>query len=313
MTRPDFLKDNFTIGIIAPSFGVDRNTEYYTRHIKAIQAFEKLGINVKLCPSIYNLHKAQSNTPKLRAKELMDFYLDEKIDVLWSVAGGEIMCEILPFIDFEKLRQAKAKWFIGFSDNTNFSYPLASVCDVASIYGMCSQDFNSEQPQEASYDIINLLMGKKRVFKQYLDDKTLSLSGHNEKVSGYMIGGCADIIQILLGTKFDQTLNYIQNKKEVILFLEACDLHMLALKRFFWQIKQLGYLDNIKALIFGKMRLFEAVFDVNLKEVLESLNLNIPVIYNVELGHSSPTMPFVSNVYTTVELKDGVFTLEYDF
>lgn len=44
------------------------------------------------------------------------------------------MCEILPYIDFEKIRNSEPKWFLGYSDNTNLIFLLATLCDTAAIY-----------------------------------------------------------------------------------------------------------------------------------------------------------------------------------
>ena len=43
------------------------------------------------------------------------------------------MCEILPYVDFEKIRQEEPKWFMGYSDNTNLLFLLATLCDTAGI------------------------------------------------------------------------------------------------------------------------------------------------------------------------------------
>ena len=54
------------------------------------------------------------------------------------------MCEILPYIDFEKIRNSEPKWFLGYSDNTNLIFLLATLCDTAAIYGPCAAAFGME-------------------------------------------------------------------------------------------------------------------------------------------------------------------------
>ena len=63
-----------------------------------------------------------SNTPKLCAKELNEMYSNGESDVLISCGGGELMCEVVPFMDFEKIKNSKPKWYMGYSDNTNFTF-----------------------------------------------------------------------------------------------------------------------------------------------------------------------------------------------
>ena len=102
MRFPNFIKEGSTIGICAPSFGAPLDP-YRAKYEEGKNKLIERGFKIKESASVYNLEKAQSNTPKVRAQEFMDLYLDDEVDLIISVAGGEIMCEILPYIDFEKI------------------------------------------------------------------------------------------------------------------------------------------------------------------------------------------------------------------
>ncbi len=81
---------------------------------------------MKAAPSCYKDDGLGISTdPKSAAEDLRAFYLDPDIDVLFSVGGGELMNETITHIDFDALAQAKPKWFVGYSDNTNFLFPMA--------------------------------------------------------------------------------------------------------------------------------------------------------------------------------------------
>ena len=45
------------------------------------------------------------------------------------------MCEILEYVDWNKIKSAEPKWFMGYSDNTNFTFLLNTIADTARIYG----------------------------------------------------------------------------------------------------------------------------------------------------------------------------------
>ena len=141
MRYPEFLKEGGTIGFVAPAFGC-ATEPYATAFDKAIETFKKLGYRTVTGP---NCREAKglgiSNTPELCAKELEDMYLDPANDVLISCGGGELMCTILPYLDFERIRAAKPKWFMGFSDNTNFTFLQATLCDTAAVYGQNAASF----------------------------------------------------------------------------------------------------------------------------------------------------------------------------
>lgn len=313
MRYPQFIKENATIGIVAPSFGVS-GTPYYENYIFAKKSLEEKGFKIVECPSVYNLKKAQSNLPEIRAKELMNFYADDSIDFLWSCAGGEIMNEILPYLDFKQINDMKPKWFIGYSDNTCFVHPLATCANTASIYGMCVSEYNTLQLKEASDALLDLLMGKQNKFEQFLDEPTYTIPSGDLHFEGRLLGGCMEVLANLLQTRFDETLAFKeQYYNDVILYVEAYEYNTLGVKRVLWQLNELGYLSNLKGLMIGKLNNAEPAFDVTISDALNDLNLNVPIVYDVEIGHTYPTIPMVNGAYAKVSVKNSKFFIEYDF
>lgn len=84
---------------------------------------DKSGVFFESWPNVYEgCGIGISNTPEKCAQEFNEWYEKEDVDVLISCGGGELMCEILPYVDFEKIRQEEPKWFMGYSDNTNLLF-----------------------------------------------------------------------------------------------------------------------------------------------------------------------------------------------
>jgi len=141
MRYPHNIQTGDTIGIIAPSFGAS-SSPFKDRLDRSVENFKKAGYKIKLGPNAYlGEGLGKSNTPEKCAAEIMDFFTDPGVDGILSAGGGETMCEDVGFIDFEKLAAAPAKWFSGFSDNTNLTFTLATQCDTASIYGAHAAHF----------------------------------------------------------------------------------------------------------------------------------------------------------------------------
>src|SRR5699024_10408965 len=144
MRYPQFLKENGTIGFVAPSFGCNIEP-YRTAFEHAKEIWSGMGYVLQIGPNCYEGRGfGISNTQELCAQELMEFYQSQKNDCLISCGGGELMCEILGHLDFEALKQAEPKWYMGYSDNTNFTFLLTTLCDTASIYGPCAAAFGME-------------------------------------------------------------------------------------------------------------------------------------------------------------------------
>lgn len=77
------------------------------------------------------------------------------------------MCEILDYVDFDRIRRAEPKWYLGYSDNTNFTFLLTILCDTASVYGPCAAAFGMEPLHPSLEDTMRLLEGKKLALQGY--------------------------------------------------------------------------------------------------------------------------------------------------
>lgn len=154
-----FLPENGTIGFVAPSFGCNIEP-YKSAFANAQKIWTKAGYSLNLGPNVYEgCGIGISNTPEKCAQEFNEWYEKEDVDVLISCGGGELMCEILEYVDFEKLCQGDPKWFMGYSDNTNLVFLLATLCDTAAIYGPCAAAFGMEPWHESLKDAMNVLTG----------------------------------------------------------------------------------------------------------------------------------------------------------
>ena len=144
MRFPKNLPDGGTIGFVAPSFGCAIEP-YKTAFANALEHFEKMGYKTKLGPNCYASDGIGISTkPELCGKELNEMYSDPETDALISCGGGELMCEVTPHIDWELIKRSVPKWYLGYSDNTNFTFLSTTLADTAAVYGPCASSFGME-------------------------------------------------------------------------------------------------------------------------------------------------------------------------
>lgn len=171
-----FLTEHGTIGFVAPSFGCSTEP-YKTAFENALRRWKRQGYHLDLGPNCYaSAGIGISNTPRLCGEELTTYYLKEDSDCLISCGGGELMCEILDYMDWDQIAAAPAKWFMGYSDNTNMTYLLATICDTASIYGPCAAAFGMSRQHQAIKDAFALISGKGPGWKEVPGDDAASNS-----------------------------------------------------------------------------------------------------------------------------------------
>lgn len=370
-----FLPPSGNIGLIAPAFGC-ATEPYHSAFNHALEKFHELGYQTVLGPNCYKDDGIGiSSTPKLCGEELTSYYKSVDNDVLMTCGGGELMCEILDHVDFEAIRKADPKWYMGFSDNTNMTFLLATLCDVASIYGPCAPAFGMEPWHASLEDAFGILTGssaknntitvhnyglweresqkdeehplapyhateKQQLYVYYpnlrqpsnenneTDDTeamTKETLNQEEKcvyrnakqaenkdhifMSGRLIGGCMDCLGTLLGTRFDEVDAFKKRYADdgVIWFLEACDLNVMSIRRYLWQMAHAGWFDGASGFLIGRPMQYDApMFGLDQYEAVLGVlrQYNVPVILDADIGHLPPMMPLITGSMADVRL-DG--------
>ncbi len=343
MRYPKFLENKSTIGFVAPSFGCVIEP-YHSAFKNALKKFKSMGYEVDLGPNCFLSDGIGISTkPETCGKELNDYYLSDNNSMLISCGGGELMCEVLDFIDFESIAKAEPKWYLGYSDNTNFTYTSTVLCDTAAIYGPCAPTFGMEEWDASLFDVWSLVKGDKTEFTGYekweiesvksednpyasynkTQDKILKVFNGNNitdkevSFSGRLLGGCLDTLVTLAGSEYDKTKEFSEKYKEdgIIFFLEACDLSVLQVRRAIWQLKHLGWFNRVKGFVFGRPYHFdEPELGLDRYEaVLSHLrDLKVPIVMDADLGHLPPALPFVSGAFAHIKAGKNI-TIRYDF
>lgn len=349
MRYSENLKKGGAIGFLAPSFGC--NTEpYRSAFDHALDRWRGMGYSTVLGPNCYAGEGIGiSNTPEKCGAEVMEMFCGEEADVLISCGGGELMCEILEHVDFERLAQIPAKWFMGYSDNTNLIYPLVTLCDTAAIYGPCAAAFGMEPWHKSIEDAWELLSGERRVVESYplwekesLRDEENPLrpyyvteplalkayageklivnpgeEGTELQVTGRLLGGCMDCLVNLLGTRYDGTAAFCEKYREdgILWMLEACDLNVMGIRRAMWQMEQAGWFRHVKGFLFGRALNSEAMMELDAYQAVLAVaaKYDVPVIMDLDIGHLSPMMPLVMGSVATVTLRGNHVKMEMEY
>ena len=330
MKYPRSIKPGDTIGLVAPSFGATIEP-YATRLKAAIKKFELRGYRVLAAESCYKSDGLGISTdPAHAAKDVMDFYLNGEIDAVISVGGGELMNETISHIDFERLGSAEPKWYLGYSDNTNFLFPMTTLYDIPGIYGPCATGFGKEWEQTEK-DAFSIMEGNAKSFGGYdlyekPDDETRSLdplapyqltqkaqpllflpdgehmrrADRNEiTLEGRLLGGCLDVLENLSGTRYDGTKAFRERHagEKIVWMLEACDLSPMSIRRTLWHLKQQGWFEGAAGFLIGRplAALGVEMMGVDPYNAVTDMlaELEVPVIMDCPFGHVAPMMPLV--------------------
>ncbi len=291
LKRPEYIKKGAVIGVTAPSFS-PAIEPYSLLYPMARRNIENRGYSIVEGETVHrNDGLGISTDPEFAGKELVEFYKRDDIDAIISAGGGELMNETITHVDFEELKNCRPKWFMGYSDNTNFVFPLVTITGVQSIYGPCMCEF-APVWEESQKDSFALLEGTKSSFKGYKrfvnpekeekwtgetiytdemlrapyalnDDRVLVnflpengvlRRAENETVTmeGIFLGGCLDVLANMVGTRFDRVKEFKKENPDLIWVLEACDLTPMSIRRSLWNMREAGWLEGAKGFLIGR-------------------------------------------------------------
>ncbi len=339
MRYPKFLKPEGEIGFVAPSFGCAIEP-YRTAFENALKIFKAQGYKTWLGENCYATDGCGiSNEPKKCSDEFVNAYVGEP-DVLISCGGGELMCEILEFVDFEKIRAARPKWFMGYSDNTNLTFLLNTLADTASIYGPCAASFGMEPWHESIGDAFDLITGKKSNFSGYERWEKESLKSEENplatlnateprvirlfkgkteasslETSGRLVGGCMDCLNSIVGTRFDAVAEFNKRYGDegILWFLESCDLNVFDIRRALWHMKMAGWFERASGFLIGRPGCngTEMMGLDQYSAVVDALgDMGLPIFMDLDIGHLPPQMPLISGAYATVSAEGQKFSVD---
>jgi muramoyltetrapeptide carboxypeptidase LdcA involved in peptidoglycan recycling len=261
--------------------------------------------------------------------------------MLVAASGGEFMCEMLDHVDFDAIAKADPKWFMGFSDNTNLTFLLPTMCDVAAIYGPCVGDFAMRpwhRCLNASLRSIAIENGEVYAASGYhfhqrkkiKDDKhpfanynatepndILYLNADKESrtsFSGRALGGCLDVLAAFPGTNFDRMKSFQAKygKDGILWMLESCDMTPFDVRRALWRLDHAGWFDKASGFVFGRCsERLDNIEGYSYEDaIMDGLAAyEVPILINCDLGHIPPSMPFIEGALSEVRSKNNRLTL----
>lgn len=260
------------IGLISLSNGLKENQQKIIYDLE--HKLNLIGIEVKKSSTIFSKNSI-SASGKERCMELMNLYLDNSIDAIFDVSGGDLANEVLLYLDFETIKN-NPKPFWGYSD-------LSVI--INSIYSQTND-------KSYWYQIRNIVSDESSFnnFKNFIKNNTTEIFNFNYRwlqgnsMSGIVVGGNIRCTLKLAGTKF------IPDFKDKILFIESFSGNVSRITTLLTQYKLMGVFDEINGVILGQFTELEKdnsslYVDNLITSIIDKPNL--PIIKTNELGHSS--------------------------
>ncbi|WP_379129499.1 S66 peptidase family protein [Paenibacillus sp. sgz500958] len=338
MIRYPHLEKGTTVGVTAPSSGVSE--ELHDSVKLACSRLKAKGYNVVSGGTVWTHDKAKSAPARIRAAEFNEMMQDDSIGLIFPPWGGELLIEILEFIDF---KNAACKWIMGYSDTSVLLLAITLNTGIATAHGTNLMDVRGEHSDETTAmweSVLSTPFGESilqrsspRYQKEWRHSDPSScvfhlteptkwkvISEQNVHIQGRLLGGCIDVIRHLIGTPFGNVRHFQEkyiNNEPVVWVLENCELSATDLRRSLVHMKLAGWLDHCTGLIFGRSSANQTVQNYTAQDVYKDLadELGIPVVYDVDCGHVPPQITFINGAYAEIEVNaaEGTGTVKQYF
>jgi len=333
MKYPNLLRIGDTIGVCAPSFGVAGEL-LHKRLDNAIANVRALGYEVAETPSVRDTGKCVSADSATRTAEFMSLWENPKVAAIIPPWGGEFLMDMLPHLDTARIALVPPKWVCGYSDISTLTFWLTIACDVASVHGSAFLNMgyaDIHASDKVAFEVMSNAKTKQKSSEFWggyvswenldgpiysFDKKTewKSLGGERElRFEGRMIGGCLDTICKLIGTRFAPVTEFIEKYRDdgFIWTLESCEMTSAEIYRSLWQMRECGWFRHCHGVIYGRPDGYSDTQDFTLTDALTSAlgDLNIPVIYDADIGHIPPQIQIINGARGSVEFADGAATI----
>ncbi|MCL2153604.1 MAG: LD-carboxypeptidase [Oscillospiraceae bacterium] len=333
MKYPRLLQKGDTIGICAPSDGASGES-LSVRFENAIRNIRALDYDVIETASARRSEKLVSASSETRAAEFMSLYENPDVAAIVPPWGGEFLMDMLPHLDFERIASLPAKWICGYSDMTTLTFSLTLCCDIATIHGSNFMNMGYTRIHDADLRAFDVMSNPDTAQNSWdawggftswedfsgdvynLDKPSTwkSLRGETHvSFEGMMIGGCMDTLCKLLGTRFAPIESFLNKYQQYgfIWTLESCEMAAPDIYRTLWQMHESGWFRYCNGIIYGRPDGYKDKRDFTLIDALgQGLSkLNVPVIYDADIGHIPPQMQIVNGAIGSVKFVDGKATV----
>lgn len=348
MKKPKSLKKGDQVAIVSLSSGILGEAFCKHQLELGIKRLEEFGLEPVFMPNALKGMDFIKENPKARAQDLKQAFYDDRIKGIICVIGGDDTYTLLPYLmedEFfiEKVRTSP-KLFTGFSDTT-INHLMFYKLGIQTFYGPCflcdlaelgkemlpytkvafESYFTSGQKEILSSPIWYeeptdfSVVGKERISHE--EARGYEVLQGEGTFSGRLLGGCLEsLYDILVSNRYEDEkalceqygiFPSLEEWKGKVLFIETCEEKPTP-EKFEVELKALkeqGLFDVVSGILVGKPQdeayyeEYKAIYD----QVIE--NKGLPILYNVNFGHSTPrgVLPYGALVEVDLENKRILF------
>lgn len=290
--KPNRLQKGDTIGIIAPSYALKPEQIQ-----NSLQTLRQLGFQIKLSKYLFSETNGYAGSVDERAEDFNGMIADDNVKML-LFGGGEVSNEILPFIDYEAIKQ-HPKLICSHSDSTTILNAVHSKTGLITFYGdsVCTFDTLTEYNRK-SFE--KRLMTTDTDYFKNSEWRTIC----EGRCQGVLTGGYLVNYVSLQGSAYFN----LDKSKQYLLFIEDHEMFSspAVVSKWFSNLEQRDVFRQVTGLVFGHYSKDEQPL---IDDILRRLGerWHIPVVRCEDFGHGENNAVLPIGVSAKLDTASGIF------
>ncbi len=309
------LKKGDEVRVIAPAKSFKLSFDENKKTL-AINSLEAMGLKVSFGKYVSEVNEFESTTIEHRLEDLHDAFEDKNVKAILTVSGGSTSNQLLKYINYDLVKN-NPKILCGLSDITALANAIYHKTGLITYSGPHFTLFGASNTVEYTIEYFKKCLFSDEYFEvepsqMFCDKRWDTEEVKNEgywiinqgKARGKILGGNLLTFKYLQGTDFAPDLS------ESILFLE--DNEKENFRAFENQLQSLinqPDFNGVKSIVIGRFQKGSGMTRDLLTTIIKTKKEldNVPVLANVDFGHTTPMITFPIGGYVKIEAGNKPF------
>ncbi|SHM57440.1 S66 peptidase family protein [Actinacidiphila paucisporea] len=299
LVRPPRLVAGDRVGVVAPAGPVP------PAMLEAgLDVLRDWGLKPVVAPHALDAHPSGylAGADRARADDLLDAWCDPALAAVLCARGGYGTQRMVDLVDWDAMRRAAPKAFVGYSDVTVLHEAFATRLGLATLHG----------PMPGTPAFLADTAGRDHLRRTLFtpeDVQVLRAPAARALVpgraAGVTLGGCLSLLASDIGTPTGRP-----SAAGGILLLEDTGEEAYRLDRFLTQLLRTGWLDGVAGIALGSWEGCGPDDEVRAL-LLDRLGpLGVPILEDLGFGHCLPALTVPLGVPAVLDADAGTLTAE---
>ncbi len=322
---PSKLTQNDIVRVVTPARSLSMPW-INNQEMKAIanERFAQLGLKLTFGDHIYEHDNFDSSSIEDRVSDLHQAFQDPEVKMIITVIGGFNSNQLLSYLDYDLIRK-NPKIVCGYSDITALANAIYAKTGLVTYSGPHYFSFGDKEGFNYTLEYFKKALFNTDPFmvnpsKEWSNDRWVgkqdnrSFEGNEGywvinqgSCTGTIIGGNQCTLNLLHGTEFMPSL------EDSVLFLEDdYEAHVATFDRDLQSIIHQPGFSSVKGIVIGRFQPETGMTRNLLEQIIHSKAelRGIPVIANVDFGHTTPQITFPIGGTVKLEATQGMVNLQ---